>query len=473
MAQTSSFFDDIAGDREYSANDFGNYFAAFLESGIFPNQLAVSSAGTDMKIDVAVGNAWIKGYLYQSTAIEELTIETAHVTYDRIDRIILRLDTNDSVRSIVLAVKKGTAGAIPAAPTLETDFAGTKICEISLAQVLVGTGVTVIAANKVTDERVEVSSLIATFSMSNFAYLLDLCTENTSPVDANTFALYVSGVIKKLSWANIKTTLKTYFDALYKSVSSSYATKTTTYTLTNADDIIDCTSGTFTVNTHASSGATKKDYAIINSGTGVITVDGNSTETINGETTITLYNNESIKISPDGTNWKITGGNYNNYRRIADYTFANSTTTSVTFSNIQEFKDIIIKVYTKSTTTSALFIRLNEDSDANYKYAGHYTSNSGTVWNISNVSNSATYVELGETSSSQYMHRKINITDFGTEKFIFSEGNVGGTYMEFGRFQGRHTNTNAISSITLFHVNTGHYFTSGDKIVIEGKKGAL
>lgn len=43
-------------------------------------------------------------------------------------------------------------------------------------------------------------------------------TEKTTPVDADTTALIdsaASNVLKKLSWANIKATLKTYFDSLY------------------------------------------------------------------------------------------------------------------------------------------------------------------------------------------------------------------------------------------------------------------
>jgi len=37
----------------------------------------------------------------------------------------------------------------------------------------------------------------------------------TTPVDADTMSSVVSGVLKKITWANIKATLKTYFDTLY------------------------------------------------------------------------------------------------------------------------------------------------------------------------------------------------------------------------------------------------------------------
>lgn len=58
--------------------------------------------------------------------------------------------------------------------------------------------------------------------------LINGATEKTTPVDADTTALIdseASNVLKKLTWANIKATLKTYFDTLYPT-----ATSTTTFT---------------------------------------------------------------------------------------------------------------------------------------------------------------------------------------------------------------------------------------------------
>jgi hypothetical protein len=48
--------------------------------------------------------------------------------------------------------------------------------------------------------------------------LINSATAKTTPVDADTFGVMDSAdsnVLKKLSWANIKATLKTYFDTLY------------------------------------------------------------------------------------------------------------------------------------------------------------------------------------------------------------------------------------------------------------------
>jgi hypothetical protein len=85
-----------------------------------------------------------------------------------------------------------------------------------------------------------------------------------------------------------------------------YVTKTGAYTATNADYVIDCTSGTFTVTLPASSGRTGRILIIKNSGAGVITVDGNASETIDGAATYSLaVQYATVQIMSDGTNWKI------------------------------------------------------------------------------------------------------------------------------------------------------------------------
>ena len=85
-----------------------------------------------------------------------------------------------------------------------------------------------------------------------------------------------------------------------------YLARTTTYTATTSDYVIDCTSGTFTVNLFTAVGNTGRILVFKNSGAGTITLDPNSSETIDGFTTITMTaTNQSRTIISDGTNWKI------------------------------------------------------------------------------------------------------------------------------------------------------------------------
>ncbi len=87
--------------------------------------------------------------------------------------------------------------------------------------------------------------------------------------------------------------------------------KTSTYSADAAtDDVIPCdaTSAGFTVNLPAAAGVAGKVFAIkkTDASANVITVDGNSSETIDGATTKTLtIQYESIQIVSDGSNWHI------------------------------------------------------------------------------------------------------------------------------------------------------------------------
>jgi hypothetical protein len=63
-------------------------------------------------------------------------------------------------------------------------------------------------------------------------------TAKTTPVDADQFGITdsaASNVLKKLSWANVKATLKTYFDTLYGYIGIPQNSRSAAYTLVLAD----------------------------------------------------------------------------------------------------------------------------------------------------------------------------------------------------------------------------------------------
>lgn len=81
-----------------------------------------------------------------------------------------------------------------------------------------------------------------------------------------------------------------------------YTTGPQTLDITNR--VVNCTSGTFTVNLPTVVNIKSREYIIKNSGTGVITVDGSGSETIDGNLTYVLNQYDSIVIEADGTsNW--------------------------------------------------------------------------------------------------------------------------------------------------------------------------
>jgi hypothetical protein len=87
-----------------------------------------------------------------------------------------------------------------------------------------------------------------------------------------------------------------------------YAAKTSAYTATTSDDVLNVTSGTFTLDLPAANTCTGKTLKVKNSGTGVVTLDGNSAETVEGVATFPLGNGSYVEITSTGSAWILTGG---------------------------------------------------------------------------------------------------------------------------------------------------------------------
>lgn len=160
MAQNSGFFNAFLSggvyDRTYDANDYCDNLASIIKSGVVNssyNDLKVS-AYSGMTIAVGYGRAWINGHWYfNDTQYTGLTIETAPSGNNfRIDRVVLRLDTSTAVRSIELAVLKGTAAASPVAPALTR---GGNIYELALADITVRAGAISITNSDIKDKRAD------------------------------------------------------------------------------------------------------------------------------------------------------------------------------------------------------------------------------------------------------------------------------------------------------------------------------
>lgn len=120
--------------------------------------LAVTQNGTpNMSVNVALGWAAIVGdfqinmgtYIAYNDAIQNLTITTANGSNPRIDRIVMTVSDSyytGSLNQVAFQVLAGTPAGSPSAPATPTN-------SISLATILVGTGVTSIVTANITDTR--------------------------------------------------------------------------------------------------------------------------------------------------------------------------------------------------------------------------------------------------------------------------------------------------------------------------------
>lgn len=148
MAETSGPW---AG-TDWSQADWDEAFSLIVADGVLQSvrdELEVYADSTGMVVHVKSGDAWLYGRKYKNDAEIDLTIAASDVSNPRIDLVVLRMDF--SAKTVVAAVKAGTASGSPAAPTVQQD---TAIWEIPLAEVRVDAGVSTITAGKVTDRRV-------------------------------------------------------------------------------------------------------------------------------------------------------------------------------------------------------------------------------------------------------------------------------------------------------------------------------
>lgn len=141
-------------DRAYDSENLRSYFHLMFTDGIFmvDNSIAllVTTSEQDMSVVVKEGNVNIQGALGIETSDRTLVFEAAGTTYDRIDAVVARLNTNHDYRKIDLYVVKGTEATAPVAPSI-TRTGG--IYELRLANVFIAKNTTTISAERITDTR--------------------------------------------------------------------------------------------------------------------------------------------------------------------------------------------------------------------------------------------------------------------------------------------------------------------------------
>lgn len=163
--------------------------------------------------------------------------------------------------------------------------------------------------------------------------------------------------------------------------------KSTTYAVVAGDD------GKFLVASGTSSwtmallaAATAGDgffFSVFNNGTGIVTIDPDSSETVNGSSTLTIGPQEGAEVRCDGTGW---------YARVNGAVQKLQAGTSVTGSSV-EFKnlvsafrkfELVFDSFRPATDNVTLRARVSDDNGSSYKsgasdYAWSLTATPGTA----------------------------------------------------------------------------------------------
>lgn len=148
------FFDSTTTDKRiYQAADFARFHSQIIGNGVSNTSnlpdLAVS-AKTNMDVALGAGYMFANGYMYENSSTATLTHYIADPTNDRIDRIVIRFDSDPAERRIYAYVKRGAPSSNPTPPSLQRDE---YVFEMSVAQVRIIAGKSYVEQAEIKDER--------------------------------------------------------------------------------------------------------------------------------------------------------------------------------------------------------------------------------------------------------------------------------------------------------------------------------
>lgn len=123
MSVTCGFFNSLNGDRKYDAAQISSIFDGLIIDGVFASigtAFAVKAAG-GLTVNVGIGKAWFNHTWTVNDSILPMVAPEAEVLLDRIDAIVLEVNSNESVRNNTIKFVKGTPASTPVLPTLENE----------------------------------------------------------------------------------------------------------------------------------------------------------------------------------------------------------------------------------------------------------------------------------------------------------------------------------------------------------------
>lgn len=148
MAVRYGFYNSINHDRKYDALDMSSIFDGIIEDGVFAtigNIFAVTP-GEGLQVIVDTGKAWFDHTWTSNDAKIPLNIESADISLDRYDVVVLEVNNTESVRANAIKIVKGTISSSPQKPELiNTDL----VHQYPLAYVFVGHGSTAIQSQNI------------------------------------------------------------------------------------------------------------------------------------------------------------------------------------------------------------------------------------------------------------------------------------------------------------------------------------
>ena len=121
MAVTYGFYNALNHDRLYDAIQMSSIFDGIIRDGIFStigDTMIVTAPEDGMYVNVGSGRAWFNHTWTLNDAVYPIEAEQAEVVLDRIDAVILEVNSSTEVRANSIKFLKGTPSTNPVKPTL-------------------------------------------------------------------------------------------------------------------------------------------------------------------------------------------------------------------------------------------------------------------------------------------------------------------------------------------------------------------
>lgn len=118
MSFASGFFNSVDHDRLYDATDISRLFDGLIRDGIFASigDCMVVKQSNQMNVTVGTGRAWFNHTWSYNDALYPVTIPPSEILMDRIDAIVLEINSVEAVRANSIKLIKGTPSSTPTKP---------------------------------------------------------------------------------------------------------------------------------------------------------------------------------------------------------------------------------------------------------------------------------------------------------------------------------------------------------------------
>ncbi len=150
------FFDSVNRDRLYRADEMCRPYELLVSNGVFATPSGTPStylqviSNSDMTVTVKAGRGIFKDKWFILDEDMTIEIDDAEVTLDRIDSIVVRVDTSEDVRAGTIELKKGVPATEPSAPAITRTE---DVYEYRLADITVQAQATSILQRSIRDMR--------------------------------------------------------------------------------------------------------------------------------------------------------------------------------------------------------------------------------------------------------------------------------------------------------------------------------